>query len=352
MKVTYLIGNGLDIHVGLKTRYIDFYNYLNDCEKINLNNKIFTTIINENFGMDNTEEMNEIDWSDFEIAIGKYVARINDRNELENFYVEYEEFVDEFTDFIDRQLNNLDPKDFLLTSKEVFHHSIKEPIKLEEREQALLKEKYSKYENYSKVRNFIVFNYTKIFEEIYNSWKIKYENTGILAYKPIHIHGYTQEQTLMGVNDASQLTGNFSKDEDLQMMLIKTQSNQEAISLRFNQANKVIDESNLIIVFGMSLGDSDKHWWQKNIENLEKNPSSNVIIYAYEINKKSLYKHNHKMLKKKKEWKNRLLKQVDREVKENLSNQIFIQFDTQKIFNFSNITNCESTNYLEDKITQ
>ncbi|WP_233005397.1 AbiH family protein [Exiguobacterium aurantiacum] len=336
MKVTYLVGNGLDIHIGLKTRYSDFYDYLENSNDINLNNKVFKSIIEERF---ETQENNvaKIDWSDFEIAIGKYVDRISNKDDLNSFIEDFEEFVDEFTNFIDDQLISLNLDKFTFKSNEIFHESILRPIKLDERDQIHLNEIYKKTDNQNQERNFIVFNYTKIFEDIVVNWIRKNPNSSIKINNPIHIHGYSQMQTLMGVNDESQLCGVYSTDEDLQMMLIKTKSNEKASTLRFEKATKLLKESNLIIVFGMSLGESDKYWWQKIIENLENDSSSNVIIYAYEHDKKALNKFIRKMFNKQNQWKNKLLIQSENEINQELKSRIFIQFDTQKIFNFENL---------------
>ncbi|WP_158511992.1 hypothetical protein [Exiguobacterium antarcticum] len=43
------------------------------------------------------------------------------------------------------------------------------------------------------------------------------------------------------------------------------------------------------------------------------------------------------MQKKQKEWKDKLLQYANPEDRENLSAQIFIQFNTKNIFNFSSI---------------
>lgn len=77
MNITYLLGNGFDINIGLKTRYQDFYlYYLNESQ---LDNPLVQRIkedINKNIE----------NWSDLELAIGKYTANVTSENEMINLY--------------------------------------------------------------------------------------------------------------------------------------------------------------------------------------------------------------------------------------------------------------------------
>lgn len=345
LKVTYLIGNGLDINIGLRTRYLDFYKHIKRINKQNSKNNIYQAVIKDYFSKN--KELIEIDWSDFEIGIGEYTKGITNEAELANFFIDYEELIEEFTNFIEAQLEKVDIQKFISKSHGIFNAAVTKPINLDERDQVYLQQNYRGYGNQQKERNYIVFNYTEIFDEIHESWKEKYKNNGITSHSPIHIHGFCQEQILMGVNDESQVSGEYSKDIDLQMMMIKTISNQNALTMRFEKATKTILDSELIIIYGMSIGDSDKYWWEKIIENLEKNPGNNVLIYAYDHEKDKLRKHNYKLMKRKREWKNNLLKHVDNDRREILEKQIFVQFDTKRIFDFEILSSKEVEKSLE-----
>ena len=63
LNITYILGNGYDIQLGLKTAYSDFYEYLikNRSKELE-NNSIFKEIVSDKIGY----------WSDFELALGKY----------------------------------------------------------------------------------------------------------------------------------------------------------------------------------------------------------------------------------------------------------------------------------------
>ncbi|WP_214858503.1 AbiH family protein [Exiguobacterium sp. s191] len=342
MNITFLIGNGFDINIGLNTSYSSFYEHLKNRNHENQKNKLIENILNDYFNKeilkdsskDKKDSIEQIDWSDFEIAVGSYTKKIETKKEIEEFIKDYEEFIDYFTSYIEEGIDNNLLEFWMEENLNSFENSIKNPINTYERDQHELTVRYSNYRNITKNFNYVIFNYTEIFDLLHQNWKKHYSQTGITSNSPIHIHGYCQEQILLGVNDESQIHSKLSSNESLQMMMIKTISNQYALSTRLERTISVIKNSELIIIYGMSLGESDKFWWELIIERLKKDSKKSVLIYAYESDQKGLIKHHRRMMNKQKEWKEKLLKYASEEEKEILSKQIFIQFDTLKIFNF------------------
>ena len=85
MNITFLIGNGFDINIGLKTRYTDFYPYF--IEKANDDNIIKSWI-----------NPNDSNWADLEKSLGMHLSKlkgdelakfISDKNELDELLMEY-----------------------------------------------------------------------------------------------------------------------------------------------------------------------------------------------------------------------------------------------------------------------
>lgn len=345
MKITFLIGNGLDINMGMKTKYADFYEHLKSKVEGNSGNKIIDDLVNEYFDdkyFDNNKSSmdinrEKIDWSDFEIAIGQYTKIIGSEKGLENFINSYEEFIELFTDYLEKNTKSEAVNLLIEENLKQFDYSIKNPISTTEKDQLTLNSKYSVYKNERKYLNYVVFNYTEIFDEMHKKWKTHYSQSGIVSNDPIHIHGYCQEEILLGVNDELQIRSEFSSNENLQLMMVKTISNQNTLTLRFNKTLNLIKESNLIIIYGMSLGDSDKYWWETIVESLKEDVNRCVLIYAYEANLQRLVKHPLRMNNKKQEWRNKLLRNANSEDIQNLNNQIFVEFETKRIFNFKSI---------------
>ena len=96
MNITYIVGNGLDLQYGLKTRYRDFYDYQNKLYSDRKAKEGYLNFIYESLFAD---EVNDYEnWSDFELSIGnltKENSEIIVSEETKN------KFIDDFTDVID-----------------------------------------------------------------------------------------------------------------------------------------------------------------------------------------------------------------------------------------------------------
>ena len=79
MNITYLIGNGFDISIGLHTKYEQFYRHLTKKNKFNKDDFDITRNI-----MNSIENGDDL-WSDFELGLGNYVERIKNSERLEQF---------------------------------------------------------------------------------------------------------------------------------------------------------------------------------------------------------------------------------------------------------------------------
>ena len=76
MNITFLIGNGFDLNLGLKTDYKSFYSYYKMRSKSNIAKSI-----------DSEYEL----WSDLEKGLGEYTARLKTQQDVEKFLDEKEE---------------------------------------------------------------------------------------------------------------------------------------------------------------------------------------------------------------------------------------------------------------------
>lgn len=336
MRVTYLIGNGFDIKLGLKTSYIDFYKYLSNVGQNVLKNNIYKAILTDELQVN--QSPGKVDWSDFEVAIGEYTNKIKNEIELEMFIKDYEEFIEDFTNFIESQVNFSELDSFYKSSIGTFNKAVLKPDNMEENDRTEIVKDYKKASTEKKIRDFIVFNYTETFDKIYEHWKYKFSQSNLTANTPIHIHGLCQSEVLLGVNDISQISADIAESETIKMMMIKTVANESSTTLRFNKAKDIMRDSDMFIIFGMAIGDSDKFWWETIVEHLENNKIKKVLIYAYEKDKKSLDKFIHKKAARRKEWQDKLVRHSKSSDKEQLYKQIIVQFNTDKIFNFDKIT--------------
>ena len=67
MNILYIVGNGLDIQYGLKTKYSDFYEYQLPIYKEKNSNENYSNIIYDNILID--QDTNWENWSDLELAL-------------------------------------------------------------------------------------------------------------------------------------------------------------------------------------------------------------------------------------------------------------------------------------------
>lgn len=272
MNIVYLIGNGFDLNLGMKTSYKDFYDYYYR-EKSS----------NENIEKLKKEIKNNIEnWSDLELALGKHTEKVNTWSEFEEIrqdiilclskYLKEQEKLFDFTIVNKHQLTTYICSPFINLrngEKEVFKN-ILTPVKHELAE-----------------INFISFNYTTILDKLIQdsigrqiSVNQAINNNSILK-KVKHIHGTLDERMIVGINDISQVTNcNFINDEDFIESFVKSEYNKSCSHLIDNECIKLINKSNIICVYGSSLGETDKFWWEligKRI--LEGN--NKMIIYHY-----------------------------------------------------------------------
>ena len=91
-EITFFIGNGFDINVGLATRYSDFYKYFIEQFPDNM--------IALEIGKDYEY------WSDLEVALGKYTSKITSDKE-EDFWESEDILEQSLADYLEMQMNQI-----------------------------------------------------------------------------------------------------------------------------------------------------------------------------------------------------------------------------------------------------
>ena len=83
MNILYLIGNGFDLNLNLKTSYKDFYNFI-----LEKNNEKDLAIVAK---FKNEIKNKPTNWSDLELELGKFTAEIDsieDANNLHDYLID------------------------------------------------------------------------------------------------------------------------------------------------------------------------------------------------------------------------------------------------------------------------
>lgn len=281
MNITFLIGNGFDLSLGMKTKYLDMYDdYVNE-----ISNNPTIEKFKADMQYDSTHKYEN--WSDFEMGMARYSSQLGSEKELI-------ECIRDFKIFMVTYLKNEEK----LFWKKIEHHEISKKY---------LEKIYNSLEffydgldintistideiansPYGRNYNFITFNYTTVFDELIKKSTSYYSKRTVYTYKvPIHIHGTLNRDVVLGIDNVEQMeTVEFNLSKKGKRAFVKPFFNDCFDKGRVAAAKKAIEESDLICAFGLSFGDSDKMWIDEIKKWLISDPNHHLIYYVYDEEK-------------------------------------------------------------------
>ena len=285
--VTFIIGNGFDLRVGLNTRYTDFY-------------KVYTKVKNgdsktiKRFKEEilKSESHNWKNWSDFELQMGKHSNEFQGDTPVEDFIECFNDFVVSFNEYLQSECESIDWQTVTNPLTNNFSSSIinfyKHLTRVEQNE--ILKRIGHKAQV-----NFLQFNYTNTFDNILTRSSLKtlnqtvssgHQGIGVLG-KNLHVHGVLGKggYMTMGVDDEEQIkNANMSNDPRMHMIFVKPKFLDALQARNVNQeikraeAERLINSSSIICTYGASIGDTDGYWWLKVGDWLKKGHGTLIIF--------------------------------------------------------------------------
>ena len=282
MNIVYLIGNGFDLNLGLKTKYSDFYPYY---LKLNSKNDIIKKF-KEDLKNSTDNLANLENWSDLELALGDYAKNFQSE-QADDFIGLLEDIQDNLADYLQNQTRRINISE--ADRKKLNNELLDFYIYLTERERLNFNSYKSNLSQFSNDVDVIIFNYKKTFEAIFpinkgelllrqHSYNGATRNDRIRSVE--HIHGTMDNEMILGVNDVSQINNaDFQKNIKVIRSMVKPEMNRNAKTIRDNRSVSLIENADVICVFGMSLGETDKLWWQTIIKRLT-NTSVKLIIFT------------------------------------------------------------------------
>lgn len=286
MNILYIVGNGLDIQYGLKTKYSDFYEYQIPIYKERKNTENYFNIIYDNILMD--ENTNWENWSDLELALGEFTK---------NPEVNEEEFMNALDD-VNIDLNNylaLIEGKFDLTEKKIDIQSNLNSMfnQIPDGLKGRILEYIKSFPTEIDYINILTLNYTNILDQLMEKEKNKEYKSfrghshGCFIKNVEHAHGTLDFSLTLGVNDENQLNKEF-KDSNKKYLIKEKMLIQARDNRHFKNFN-LIDWADLIIIFGTSIGATDGYLWKKIADNsIKKNMP--IIIHCYKENFDSIRK--------------------------------------------------------------
>ena len=105
-KITFLVGNGFDVNLGIKTSYYNFYEwYLKQKNNSEIIKQFKQEIANEI--KDKNIPESERTWADFETGMGKYTSKFTPET-VEDFLDCYEDAQESIVKYLKEQLDSFD----------------------------------------------------------------------------------------------------------------------------------------------------------------------------------------------------------------------------------------------------
>ena len=300
MNVTFLIGNAFDLNIGLETTYTAFLkNYAVITEDDNELLKYFKTNILKDAKM----------WSNAEKAFGTATKKFKeDGYSAEEFCFCHEDFCVKLAKYLLGQEGKLNYTSLNDIISKGFANGIRN-YKRGFRETEI--EALTTAENTFSggfTFNFISFNYTAVLDLCVEAVRSK---TGLIGKrtmrsgtsdnqlgKILHVHGTVHKDMVLGVNDLSQIKEPIlfdGFDEEYINEIIKQKTNEINEENSDKKAFDLLKSSDLIYVYGMSIGETDKLWWERICELMKQKPNLHVIIHSFDAPEDGLIRRSFRL---------------------------------------------------------
>lgn len=286
MNITFMIGNGFDRNLGLKTAYSDFIKWYKNTTAKSRTLRDFRQHINDN------EEL----WSAAEEELGRYTAQF-DVGAGAAFYECHKDICEHLAEYLIDQQRRIEYQFVTDEIENAFSQlkALSSPFHTQEK--VVLDTIYTNRKSENVVFNFITYNYTDTLDHCLELVQKKQGLLGSHRYNSTthnhtvgtihHVHGTVNAQMVFGVNDQSQIAKPEIFDceyGDLyEELLIKQQANQGYQENSDAKAKKLLDESHILYIYGMSVGATDRLWWERVCTWLAGNSERHVIFYCYEM---------------------------------------------------------------------
>lgn len=319
MDITFMIGNGFDLNLGLKTRYMDFYPYFK--ENASDDNMIKAWINDSKIEL----------WSDLEYKLGKELYRIDTEEELEKFYTDKEELDELLVEYLEKEQDRYRIDAPELIRKEMTRSLLKFDNNLTTRNRELIQNTLQNYMTEDYHYSFITFNYTNIIDRFVAAYPLNLRVVGRhdsgyrknIIVKVHHIHGQLDADMVLGVNDESQIgNGRLKKNTRFLNGFIKQNIDNEIGNKRIQYAINLIDESSIICVFGLSMGKTDKIYWEKLISWLKASSEHNLIVYVVIDKGRKKWRSGSKIVRIREDERFRVFKKGQGEFKDKVYDEI------------------------------
>lgn len=335
MNITFLVGNGFDINLGLDTKYTDFYPYY--CGK--KHNDMLGKAIADNYEC----------WADLEAELGRFLSCVNPNQ------------IDEFLD--SKATLEADLANYLLLEEERLDLSKANVINTFQKNLSEFYSEFSSrergnYQNWSKqisdrIRyQFISFNYTSALDRIVSEARGIKEFSSHIAGSTryidevgdiLHIHGTLSGDLILALDNAKQIANpDLQSNPRITEYIVKSAINEALGEEKTEKAKRLITDSDYVCVYGMSFGDTDLMWWKYLLNWLQRKNSHKLVLYIYADKTKN--PSGTEKLRQQDQWRDFFLRKVGAkdDIMTNLRGQVIVVLRS-KIFDFNGIVKPKAT---------
>ena len=266
--VTFIIGNGFDLSLGLQTSYRQFFDYVSS-KKLHPENRIYKHIAT----LSTTEN-----WIDFEIELGNYTKYIEklpegDREEeSKKFHDDLVEVADDLASYIEKEEERVgDAVSQIKFEKDHFYRELPQDIRprilphIDRSQRTTIR--------------LITLNYTGTLKKLFPDMNVVSVPGNYTVHSILHVHGTLDESMTIGVGDESQLSPAMS--EFGKRYLIKSRSIESTNDGRMDALRNAINYSDVIVLFGSSIGKTDNHIWKLVLDWLAANGNRYLVIHSH-----------------------------------------------------------------------
>lgn len=319
--ITFIIGNGFDIGIGMKSRYEDMYrSYVNSYSVSN---------VISNFKMELLKRKPYDKWSDFEMGMAEYAQTLSSEDELV-------ECVRDFKGHMVKHLQEENDRIVELISDDSYAGRLLAQLdySLDWFYSGLIPNDVNQIkkliDDADVSTKFITFNYTTTLEAFLN---IKEKINKTVEHIPIHVHGILDKDVVLGVDNIEQMKDvSFSLTKKGRRAFVKTLFNEQYDKARVETAKGIISQSNIVCIYGFSMGESDRMWIALLKNWLLDNSEHHLVVYQYDETEVASYNYD-EIMDIEESKKDELMKKLDIN-DELILNQIHIPVG-RDIFNFT-----------------
>lgn len=273
MNILYILGNGFDKAQGMHTSYPEFYEYLmkTECSPLLEQMKI---------EIDADKKL----WSDMEEALGGFTSKVKTEDEMDNLH-----------DELSMQLQN-----YLKTEDASYVPSVETRNKvrwdlmyperyLVEADREAFKEftKSVSNDSFNVDYHVMTLNYTNTFEKLLsvsgpNPRLVLDKSKGYTLQDICHVHGRLDDTIIIGVDNRNQIkNSSFWHSDEIASFLVKEEANAAMKNLRHRNCERLIQKANLIVLFGVSFGETDIRWWKLIGDEIKKRKNIGIISFLH-----------------------------------------------------------------------